>query len=142
MGVAAPQDTDKPIGAETDATNAKKDINGHVTLIKSSEGGGNTANGYQALQSAGSGGEDRLTENVTIKGGGGGKVNVQDINPIKGKARANTEVATDLARPDLTNCVTESGAVDANCDGVPDADQSTKYERERPSRPEPRQQRR
>jgi hypothetical protein len=43
---------------------------------------------------------------------------------------------------EAVGCVTEAGATDANCDGVDDATQATKFERTRPTRPAPRIQRR
>jgi len=46
-----------------------------------------------------------------------------------------------IPKSSLTDCVTETGAVDANCDGVADINPTTKIDRERP-RPQPRQQRR
>ncbi len=71
-----------------------------------------------SLASSPSGGEDRLTENVTLNFG------------IK----------------EAPACVTESGAADANCDGAPDSDatnKDTKFDRrDIRKRPEPRQQRR
>ena len=51
-------------------------------------------------------------------------------------------------KPELTECVTEAGAVDTNCDGVADADQDnmnkdTRFDRKDiRKRPAPRQQRR
>lgn len=92
------------------------------------------------------GGEDRLTENVTIEGGGGGKVDVQDINIVK---YAKDPKIGDIKGESLDKapaCVTEAGAVDANCNGLADADEKTeenRFDREDiRKRPEPRQQRR
>jgi hypothetical protein len=121
--------------------------------------------------SVGSDGEDRLTENLTLRGGGGGKVDVQDLSltkapklgDIKGEAQdkanikfdgvegesidkamaadVNEQVTLSFGANEAPACVTESGAVDADCNGVAD-EAKLEDKRDEVRRPEPRQQRR
>lgn len=108
--------------------------------------------------SVGSDGEDRLTENLTLRGGGGGKVDVQDLSltkapklgDIKGESQDKASVtgftpvagaALGAAGPATPACVTEAGAVDADCNGVAD-DAKLEDKRDEVRRPVPRQQRR
>lgn len=93
------------------------------------------------------GGEDRLTENVTLN-----FEKAQKIDDIEGESldRAQGEGFVPLAGAALgaksPACVTESGAVDADCNGLPDndaEDKDTRFDRrDIRKRPEPRQQRR
>lgn len=145
-------------------TNPEGAGDGSSTKMMGTGSGAGKAN-FQDLSLAkgGSGGEDRLTENVSLKGGGGGggKVDVQDISvtsqskdpkigDIKGESQDKASVtgftpiagaALGAAGPVKPACVTESGAPDANCDGVPD-EATTIYKRGDRIRAEPRIQRR
>lgn len=103
----------------------------------------------------GSGGEDRLTEDVSMHGGG--KVDAQDINiinyaknpkidSIKGESvgkvhKDEIDVLIWDQGDQAPACVTEAGERDADCNGVGDP-KETRYERGRPARPSPRMQRR
>jgi len=117
-----------------------------------------------------SGGEDRLTENVTLNFGKARKIEdiqgeSQDKAYIKfdgvegesiDKAMAadvNEQVTLAFGANEAPACVTESGAADADCNGVPDSDtinpdsdatnKDTRVDRrDIRKRPEPRQQRR
>ncbi|WP_427449832.1 hypothetical protein [Litorimonas sp. WD9-15] len=131
----------------------------------------------------GSGGEDRLTENVSIAapGSGAGKANFQDLSlaqeatglklgPIKGESQdkamvdggedrltENVVLGVKADSPKIGDvqgesqrkpdegpaCVTEDGALDADCNGVADDTKDTRFDRrDIRKRPEPRQQRR
>ncbi len=87
---------------------------------------------------------------VMGSGSGAGKANFQDLSLAAsssgGEDRLTENVTLNFGVKEAPACVTESGAVDADCNGVADTDQKTEENRfdrrDIRKRPEPRQQRR